>query len=213
MGGAFAEAFFGYCDRQPSALERADEAIAFADYLLESVPSRDGDPSWPAYGRDMITCERLRLAALSAPADAGDPGQASAAAPRFSTENLLAARPQRTGCLRVAAFHYDLAALYPKALGGEAIDPQPDPCFLLIAKVGPESAVRLKRINDASARLLTLCDGTRKLAEILEAAAVTLRLSHSERPAFVTECLRFLAPFVENGLIRLLEDTSSPHAS
>src|SRR5262249_16878230 len=118
----------------------------------------------------------------------------------------LASYPQRTERLRVAAFQYDLAALYPKATRGEVDQAQPDPCFVLIARPPDAPRARMKRINAPSPQLLTLCDGTRKLEEILGEVAAALRLSAADRPAFAAECLRFLAPLAEHGLICWLAD-------
>ena len=94
-----------------------------------------------------------------------------------------------------------MEVLYPKVLSGEGDAAPPDPCFILIGKVRGALRVRLKRVNDATARLLMLCDGTRTLAAIVDEVAAGLRLNAADRRAFAAECARFLAPLIEGGLI------------
>ena len=235
MGDRFAEAFFRYCEAQPSALERVEEAKAFAGYLRESMGSAGTDQGLPGYFADLVIGERLCLEVLYPPADGRRPspgvetpvctsethlrgfnqgsihtgesganglgfGSHDEASTRIS-ESLLDAHPQLTARARVDAFRYDMEALYPLELDGEAADAPPDPCFIMIGKVRGALRVRLKRINDATARLLRLCDGTRTLAVIVDEVAAGLRLNAADRRAFAAECARFLAPLIEGGLI------------
>ena len=236
-GDRFAELFFQYCDAQPSALDRVEEARAFAGYLLDAARGEAWAPPLPDYLTDLITCERLSLEVLYAAADVGrqrsgvetpvctyethlrgfthastHTGEAGPnglgfeshhEAPTPTSESLLDARPQLTARARVAAFRYDMEALYPRVLDGEVADAQPDPCYILIGKVRGAMRARLKRINAATARLLMLCDGTRTLAAIVDEVAAELRLSNVERQAFAAECAAFLGPLIESELIRL----------
>jgi len=225
MGDRFAEAFFRYCEAQPSALERVEEAKAFAGCLRESVRGHGSDPAPPGYFTDLLTCEQVGLDVLYAPADgwhrspgvetpvctyethvggsgAFEPGlPARSEGSARSPQNLPGAHPQLTSRAQVAAFQYDMEVLYPKVLSGEGEAAPPDPCFILIGKVRGALRVRLKRINDATARLLMLCDGRRTLAAIVDEVAAGLRLNAADRRAFAAECARFLAPLIEGGLI------------
>jgi hypothetical protein len=103
----------------------------------------------------------------------------------------------------VRAFDYDLEALYPGILRGEAVEARPEPCFILIGKLRGAMRARLKRINAATAQLLTLCDGTRPLAAIVEEVAAGLRLNAVDRHSFEAECARLLGPLVESELVWL----------
>jgi hypothetical protein len=58
---SFAPCFREYCDRHPSARERADEAIVFIDDLLAALPLRSTEKPLPHYWRDLLLCERLHL--------------------------------------------------------------------------------------------------------------------------------------------------------
>jgi hypothetical protein len=199
LSDSFAGYFFDYCDRQPSAREKSDEATAFMDYLLSALPGITRELHLPGCWHDLLTCERLHVELLASPADTADPSPP--AAPAVAPMGPLCAYPKRTGRVRIAAFQHDMEMLFPKAVGGELTDAQPAPCFVLIARTPAAARARLKRINAPSAQLLTLCDGTRKLSDILAEVAAGLRLTARERPAFTAECLRFLAPLAENGLI------------
>ena len=70
MGDRFAERFFQYCDAQPSALDRTEEAKAFAGYLsralaeLSPKPGEAPDSPMPGYLSDLLTCECLQLEVL-----------------------------------------------------------------------------------------------------------------------------------------------------
>src|SRR5438093_12821984 len=73
MGDRFAEAFFRHCEAQPSALERVEEAKAFAGYLRESRGSASTDQGLPGYFADLVIGERLGLEVLHPPADGRRP--------------------------------------------------------------------------------------------------------------------------------------------
>ena len=203
IGGQLDRCFFAYCDRYPSAPERWAEAIAFIDDLMGELPLYDSDRHLPGYWCDLLTCERLHLELRAATIRAADPLLPPSSAPTLATEDQLNARPQLTGQVRVAAFQYNMAALYPTVVRGEVTEAQPDPSFILMVAMPSETRVRMKRINAPSAQLLTLCDGTRKLEAILDEVAAGLHLAPSDRPVFERECRRFLTPLAENGLVRL----------
>jgi hypothetical protein len=200
----FGELFFQYCDLQPSALNRVEEAKAFAAYLSDAARRGDLGPTRPDYFSDLLTCERLRLEALYASEhNAGQSFPPPAARLVSSAENQAGVRLQRTPHLQVSSFRYDMEVLYPELLCGKAEEAKPDPCFILIGKVRGAMRVRLKRINDATARLLMRCDGTRRLGTIVDEVAAALRLNDAGRRELAAECARFLAPLVESDLIRV----------
>jgi hypothetical protein len=210
MGDRFAKRFFQYCDAQPSALDRVEEAKAFAGYLsrtlaeLSPKPGGAPDPPLPGYLGDLLTCECLQFEVLYPAAADERPAPATAAVrPGGTLANWSGAYPRLTSSARVGRFQYDMEALYPRIVPGEPVEAQPDPCFLLIGKVRGALRVRLKRINPPTARLLMLCDGTRTLAAIVDEVAAGLRLNDVERQAFAAECARFLDPLVESELIEL----------
>jgi hypothetical protein len=197
LGETFAARFFEYCDRQPSAREPFDEALAFLDHLSSELPGSFQASALPAYWPDLLTCERLRLELMAGPSDSPPPKP-----PALSIQDPLEACPRRTAGIRIAAFGYDMETLYPQLTRGEVSEAGPEPCFLLIAKPRTSAGVRMKRINAPSAQMLALCDGTRKLGAIIAEVGSGLALKPDERPAFAAECLRFLAPLTENGLIQ-----------
>ena len=149
----------------------------------------------------------IRLSPSPAPTGAGSaaepPSDSHGEAPPHPPQTLLAARPRLTPRARVVGFQHDMEALYPKVLRGEVEEATPEPCAILIGKVRGVPRARLKRINDATARLLALCDGTRTLAAIVKEAAVGLRLSAAEHPVFAAECAQFLGTLVESELVEL----------
>jgi hypothetical protein len=204
LGNGFACCFFEYCDRHPSARERTDEAIAFLDDLMGTLPHRAAEEPLPGYWRDLLLCERLHLEVRAAASRVDDSPLPTSPAPPSSVEAPLDARPQRVECLRLEAFEYDVATLYPQTSRGELREALPDPCFLLLAPAPAGTRVRITRINAPTARLLTLCDGTRPLASILDDMAADLQLSPADGPAFAAECRRLLVPLGEQGLIRWL---------
>lgn len=200
LGTQFAERFFEYCESQPSARERVEEARVFAAYLLTAA--LDHRPDETMLLVDLLRCEQLRLQVLYPP----DPSARANAAIEMlipTAEDLLDARPQLTPRAAVAAFQCDMEALYPHVLRGDVVEARPEPCFILIGKVRGAMRVRLKRVNAATARLLTLCDGTRPLAAIVEEVAAGLGLKVADRAAFTAECARFVGSLVESGLIRI----------
>ena len=197
MRDRFEKFFFDYCDAQPSALERVDEALAFAAFLLD-VGLTD-----PPYLPGCITCERLRLQALYVPSGPLAPCIDDPAPPLTPD-----ACPQCTAHIRVAACRYDMETLYARVACGETVEAQPDACFVLIGKVRGAMRVRMKRINAPTAQLLLLCDGTRTLGEIMEEVARRIRLSDADKPPFAAECVTLLTPLVESGLLTLRGQTA-----
>jgi len=166
MGDRFGACFFQYCEGQPSALDRVDEARAFAGYLLDAAHDQSPDPASSIFLTDLITCERHCLEVVHGAKD-GEQDGLGIDEERQKAENPLDTNPWLTSRARVAAFGCDLEKLYPRVLDGEAVEAKPDPCFVLIGKVRGAVRARLKRINIATARLLILCDGTRTLAAIV----------------------------------------------
>src|SRR5262249_30591471 len=57
LGEALASSFFAYCDRQPSALERIEEAVAFIDHLLSVLPGLAPHLHLPGHCRDRPPCD------------------------------------------------------------------------------------------------------------------------------------------------------------
>ncbi len=233
LGDRFGELFFQYCDGQASALERIKEAKALTRFLSDAARRGDPDPRLPDYFDDLLACERLRLEVLH-PTDPADEVTEPASPSHRERWACLAGKPPEGGCVsdapfecarsvrltlhtrpqllshaQVRSFDYDMEALYPGILRGEAVEALPDPCFILVGKLRGAMRVRLKRINAATARLLTLCDGTQTLAAIVDEVAAGLWLKSEERKAFTAECERFLAPLVESELIRLCDADGS----
>jgi hypothetical protein len=231
LGERFGALFFQYCDRQPSALDRIEEAMAFTEHLSGTTTG----PEFPDYLEDLLACERLRLAVLY-PTEAHNEEAEAASASHRERRACLAGKPPEVGCTaeapseganaarlasharpqlsphaRVGRFDHDMEALYPSILRGNSVEAQPDPCFILIGKLRGAMRVRLKRINAATARLLALCDGTRTLATIVDEVAAGLRLNAAQCRAFAAECAQFLAPLVESELIRLSHPGEGDH--
>jgi hypothetical protein len=249
LGERFRELFFHYCDSQPSAPERVEEAKAFVGYLLEALAETSpyaeealgympecgresatgsGTPAqpeadWcphsgklcaadpeppPGYLGDLLACERLRLEVLY-PAGGAGGSSTDTVSPSRSLATLSDAFPRLTPSARVGRFQHDVEALYPSILRGETVEARPEPCFILIGKLRGAMRVRLKRINAATAELLTLCDGTRPLAAIVDEVAAGLRLNAVDRQSFEAECARLLAPLVESELIEIHAQNST----
>jgi hypothetical protein len=188
----FAPWFFAYCNTQPSALEPVEEAIAFTTFLASARLTE------PAYIDDLLTCERLRLEVLYTLADARSHG-------RTITPDV---HPQLTPHACVAAFQYDMAALYPLAAAGAQVEARPDPSIVLIGKVRDQLHVKWKRINATTAQLLSLCNGTRTVQAIIDAMTTILRLDAGATSTFTAECMTFLQSLVDSSLLMLCAETS-----
>lgn len=179
--------FYAYCDARRSAGERVVEAVDFASFLLDSVQIEN------RLARDVVACERMLLEVVHAVVEEA----------KVSATVTLDSQPQLTMSARVLECGYDLEALYHRLLRGERAEFAAKPSTILVGKVRGEPRAKLKRINRATAELLTQCDGVRKTGTIVEYVAAHLRLDDAEKRSFATECLELLSSLHNSGLLRL----------
>lgn len=143
--------------------------------------------------RDTMRCEQAMLEILLAVA--GDRGQCA------SHELDADGMPRSTSRMAVLAVDYDLEALYPRLVRGEPVAAAREPSFLLVGRATGSTANRLKRINESTAKLLALCDGSRTTQNVLDEAAASLGLQEQARDAFEAEARGFLRQLLANGLL------------
>ena len=182
LGDAYRPRFAAYADAHLSTPEPLPDALQFAGYVA-------AQPDLPLWPRELARLERLRLEILNA-----------AYAPGLTPEAWTHRTLSLTSWARVERFRYDLAASYPAARTGEIAAPPETECWLLIGKSGPLQ-VRQQRVNEATARVLLMCDGTRAANDLLREAGAVLRLSEPQRQEFAREARELLTGLLQAGLI------------
>ena len=109
--------------------------------------------------------------------------------------------PRRTGRMAVRKVGCDLETLYPRLAHGESVTPEPDPCYVLIGRGRGSELTRVMRINDATACLLDLCDGSRPVELVIEEVAARIPLSGETAARFATEAHALLRQLLASGLL------------
>ncbi len=182
LGARAEECIAGYCEAHPSTLEPLPDALQLSQF----VERHAAVPDWP---RNVARAERLRLEVLHA-VDGEGPEHRSA-----TLTLCLSARA------RVDRFDFDMETGFPAAVRGETDEPPLDRCWILIGKAA-DFQVRLRRINEVTARVLRMCDGTRTSREIVRETAVVIGLGAGERSALAREIEELLASLCAAGLLR-----------
>jgi len=186
MGEVFATVFNAYARENPSVPTRPlDDAMGFLDFLRQSGLQE------PTYLPDLVRCEYLRLRVMRAE-DKPSPGLVL-----LSDQSVLRLTPRAT----VELFSFDVAWIRARLANGESVDAIQARCWILVGRPLGASDARVTRIEEASARLLALCDGTRTLGEMLGVLAAEAGLAGSLRPRLAWEATDFLHPLVAHGLL------------
>lgn len=185
LGNGFRSRFARYAEQHRSTPEPLPDALQFAGYVA-------GQPDLPDWPRELARLDRLRLEILNA-----------VFVPKPFPEEWTYRTLSLTPWARVARFEYDLAACYPAARVGDVVVRREVECWLLIGKSGPFQ-VRQQRVNEATARLLLMCDGTRSTSEVIREAGAVLRLNPPQRHDFAREAQELLTGLVRAGLIAVV---------
>ncbi len=173
LGDDFDRRFDAFCADNPSARAPLDEARAFLTTVTVTSP----------FANDLTVCEQLRLevrAGRNARPGPGPPAMVNS---------------------RLRQFAYDWARLYPLVARGELTDAAPESSWVLVGKVIGELAVKLRRVNPTTTRLLGLFDGVKSSEQAIIQVAEELGLNEFERLKFREEARRLLEQLAASGLL------------
>jgi hypothetical protein len=152
--------------------EHATRTVRDFFWLAETLERMmaSGELSCP-WLEDVLRCELLQ-ARLSTSLDLArsstEHQELHDAWPSPRPDELLALRPRRGDHAVVATFSCDVVTLLKElSQHAERIETEAQPTTLLLVKRGGFRKVQIVRINDATRRLIELCDGTRTVREIV----------------------------------------------
>jgi hypothetical protein len=143
----------------------SQDLVDFGDFIEGTLAVAE---NLPKYAADLAKYERLYVRAML---EAGD-AEASAAALQSEPGRegaTLDARPRLVPRVEIADFAFDVSKVEESLRNGQPIDERKvaGPCSIVFIPGMENSGVRMLRINEVTKTLVTFCDGTRTLSEIV----------------------------------------------
>lgn len=182
LGASGRELFFAYCNNHAGHADPLNDALGLAEYLGQGPGAE-----LPDFLSDLLRLEYTRATIL----------MAQSYGP--STEDTN--HPHLTSRARILRCRHDWEVFYPQLIAGREVNPPHDPCALLLGQHRGHDRVKLKRINETTARLLEALDGTRSWEQVMRELSKALQLSAEACRRFRQECQSFCERLAAAGLL------------
>lgn len=197
--------FSMYCQRFPSksVLEGPKEAAQFLQFL--TYYSDYPIPGYP-YSNEVINYEQTRLELLlEMPMNEGAVNSEDVLK-RLKQPEWKTFKPKILQQLLIREFNYPIDEIIEHLLTGQKVAAKPDTYWILFVRRQTRSEVIVRRIKKSTKLLMTQCDGSKNIGEIIEEVRNRIKLKLHEHAQFEKECRFFLSKLAREGFLKLIHE-------